>query len=83
MGISGAYCFQIWDVLERDLRVVKISSHLEDAGPKVLQDGLISFADITGNSLADKVAEPQVEALRPDSGDNAQANKEDEIAFQP
>ena len=48
--------FEIIDSRPGRTNIFKVKSHLEDEGPKAIQEGKINFVDLVGNSLADTKA---------------------------
>ena len=59
--------------------VIKVKSHLEDAGPSVTKQNKIAFHHMLANSLADVVAEEAAKRLLPDLNLERKAKKAERI----
>ena len=54
---------------------------MEDKGPSTLQDKLISFVDLVGNTLADTAAEAAARRVQPDLSSVKPARRNDSLGF--
>ena len=71
--------FQLIDGRSRVTDVIKVKSHLEDAGPSVIKQNKIAFHRLLANSLADVVAEEAAKRLLPDLNLERKAKKAERI----
>ena len=78
-GDLWSILFQLLDGRRGVTDVIKVKSHLEDAGPSVIKQNKIAFHHMLANSLADVVAEEAAERQLPDLNLERKAKKDERI----
>ena len=78
-GDLWSILFQLIDGRSGVTDVIKVKSHLEDAGPSVIKQNKIAFHHLLANSLADVVAEEAAKRLLPDLNLERKAKKAERI----
>ena len=66
-GDLWSILFELIDGRPGQVHIYKIKSHLDERGPVVLTEGLVTVHDLLGNSLADVVAEATAAKTKPDN----------------